>query len=271
MPSWALLAKAGVSVSLGALCLSEAAEPQAGPTTEEMARFLQTADVVESRPIGKGSTNPFRLTLSDGESTHDAAFQSIDERAPKKELEGRVQINFADSYHFNIAAFRLAELLGLDPMVPVSVERTWKDQKGSLTWWVETKWDENEWKASGISPPDSEAWNRQIYKVRLFAQLLHDTDRNRGNILITEDWKIWMIDFTRAFRPWRKLKSSAGLERCEAALLEKLRSLTREAIQERVSDHLSRSEIDALLARRELLVEHFDALIRERGADRVLY
>jgi hypothetical protein len=260
----------GASVLLGALSLGATSGEQT-LSTQEMARFLQTSKVIDSRPIGKGSTRPFRLTLSDGERTHDAAFQSIDERAPVKELEGGKVLRFVDSYHFNVAAFGLAEILGLENMVPVSIERTWNRKRGSLTWWVENKWDENEWKASGVSPPDIDAWNGQIQTVRVFAQLVYDTDRNRGNVLITGDWRIWMIDFTRAFRPWHELKSETGLERCEAALLQKLRSLTREAIEEKVSPHLSRSEIDALLARRDLLVEHYDALIRERGAERVLY
>lgn len=253
----------------GALLLAGAI--QLPPSADEIARFLERADIVEARPIGEGSTHPFRLTLSDGHRTHDAAFQSIDERAPMKELETGIELHFVDSYHFNIAAFRLAELLGLDDMVPVSVERHWRRETGSLTWWIEHKWDENEWKASGIDPPDVEAWNRQIYKVRVFTALIYDTDRNRGNNLITEDWKIWMIDFTRAFRLERELKSPEGLVRCDRDLLEKMKGLTREAVSESVGDHLHRNEIDALLARRDLLLAHYDALIRERGAAAVLY
>jgi len=40
--------------------------------------------------------------------------------------------------------------------------------------------------------------------MRVFSQLVYDTDRNLGNVLISEDWHLWMIDFTRAFRnnPW---------------------------------------------------------------------
>ena len=264
---------ASVAAVVGTWLLSPPrARVRAAPLThEQIAHFLRTAEVVRSRSIAKGSTHPIRLTLSDGAMTHDAAFQAIEDRAPVKELEGGAELLFADSYHFNIAAFGVAGLLGLDDMVPVSVEREWNHEKGSLTWWVENKWDENEWKASGVEPPDSEAWNRQIYKVRVFAQLLYDTDRNRGNILITDDWKIWMIDFTRAFRSWHKLKNVEGLDRCEGALLEKLRALDRDTIEKRLSKHLKRSEIDALLARRDLIVEHYDALIRERGAARVLY
>jgi hypothetical protein len=264
---------ARAAVVLGALFSSrvEALESESALDEEQIARFLRAAEVIASRPIGKGSTHPIRLTLSDGTVTHDAAFQSIDDRAPVKDLEGGAELRFADSYHFNVAAFELAKLLGLDGMVPVSVERKWHRKNGSFTWWVENRWDENGWMASGVKPPDSEAWNRQIYKVRIYAQLLDDTDRNRGNILITEDWKVWMIDFTRAFRPWHELRTVSGLDRCEGALLEKLRSLDREELETKLSRQLKRSEIDALLARRDLIVAHYDELIRERGASLVLY
>jgi hypothetical protein len=49
-------------------------------TDEQKEAFLLKAQVVKSKPIGKGVTSPWRLTLSDGALTHDAAFVSVDER-----------------------------------------------------------------------------------------------------------------------------------------------------------------------------------------------
>lgn len=84
--------------------------------------------------MGKGVTETWRLTLTDGESTHDASFQSVEERAPAKELGGgRTEVHFVDSYRYNIAAYRLARLLGLDDMVPVSVARKWRMKTGAFT------------------------------------------------------------------------------------------------------------------------------------------
>ena len=42
--------------------------------------------------------------------------------------------------------------------------------------------------------------DEQLYAARIFHQLIADTDFNMTNLLITKDWRIWMIDFTRAFR-----------------------------------------------------------------------
>jgi hypothetical protein len=238
-----------------------------------MAEFLRTARVVAARPAGKGATDTFRLTLDDGSLTHDASFQSIDERSSMKDLGGgRVEVDFVDSYRYNIAAFHFAELLGLDDMVPVSVERSWRAKIGALTWWVDdVLMDENELIERNLKAPDPVSWSEQIYKVRVFSQLVYDTDRNRGNLLITREWRLWMIDFTRAFRRWPKLRSAEGLERCERGLFERLKALTFPNMQASLGEHLTSAEIESLLARRDLIVEHYRKLIEARGESAVLY
>ena len=89
-------------------------------TQEQMSEFLLHAKVVNSKQLGKGVTHPWRLTLSNGELTHDASFQPVDEHKTKMEFQdGHVEYNFIDSYHYNIAAYELAKLLGISDMVPV--------------------------------------------------------------------------------------------------------------------------------------------------------
>ena len=96
--------------------------------------FLLTAEIIDARLIGKGVTNSWRLTLSDGTTTHDAAFQSIDVRKTEAvRVDPRTELRFTDAYHYHIAAHRLARLLGLEDMVPVSVERRWNGRVGALT------------------------------------------------------------------------------------------------------------------------------------------
>ena len=65
----------------------------------EMRQFLLTAKVVKSTQTNKGTTNPYRLTLSDGKLTHDASFQAIDQRKPVMAFaDGSREVNFVDSY-----------------------------------------------------------------------------------------------------------------------------------------------------------------------------
>jgi hypothetical protein len=243
---------------------------------QEQVEFLRTARIVKAEAIGKGVTRPFRLTLTDGTTTHDAAFQSVDERRQVSMRTGRGQtpeLNFTDSWRFNIAAPRLADLLGIGDMVPVSVERAWDGKKGALTWWVDdVLMDEEERRKTNAEAPDTETWNHQLLRMRVFTQLAHDTDRNQGNILITKDWRIVMIDFTRAFRGWDKTPDPLNiLRRCDRKLLAAMKGLTKPALQEAVGSYLMFNEINALLARRDVIVRHFESLIAQLGEEQVLY
>lgn len=240
---------------------------------EEVHRFLLTAEAVKSERIGKGVTHPWRLTLSAGDFTHDASFQDIDVRTQEAGFAGGGrELNFADSFHYNIAAYELAVLLELDDMVPITVEREWEGKKGSLSWWVEdVKMDEDERLKQNIIPPDTRAWNRQMYSVRVFSQLIYDTDRNLQNVLITGDWKIWIIDFSRAFRTLRQLPDVKDLLKCGKELFSRLLGLSKDAVARAVGTHLTKWEVEALMARRDLIVIHFQKLITEKGESAVLY
>lgn len=240
---------------------------------EEVYRFLLTAKVVKSEKIGKGLTHPWRLTLSAGGLTHDASFQDIDVRTQEAGFAGGGrELNFADSFHYNIAAYELALLLELDDMVPITVEREWKGRKGSLSWWVDdVKMDEDERLKQGITPTETRTWNRQMHSVRIFSQLIYDTDRNLQNVLITGDWKIWIIDFSRAFRTLRQLPEEKDLLKCEKGLFSRLLELSRDEVSPAVGAHLTKWEIEALMARRDLIAAHFQKLIAEKGEPAVLY
>jgi hypothetical protein len=241
-------------------------------TKEEMHQFLLTADIIESEEIGKGVTHSQRLTLSDGIQTHRAAFQDIDIRTTEARFKtGGGEVNFVDSYHFNIAAYQLAELLGIEDMIPVTVEREWRGKKGSLSWWIDAKLDAAERLEKDIMPPDTHAWNVQMHKVRVFSQLVYDTDRNLSNVLITEDWKLWMIDFTRAFRTVKKLQDKKEIFKCDRNLFSRLQQLSKPDVEHALGDHLTMWEIDALMARRDRIVDHFKKLIDAKGEAEVLY
>lgn len=257
-----------------------AAAPAATATpslsVSEIRQFLLTAKVTRSRDIGKGVTSPKRLTLTDGTITHDAAFQAVDERQSMANLSGggrrpTVEMNFVDSYRYNLGAYALSQLLGLGEMMPVHVERRWNGKIGSLSWWADTLMDEGERLKKKVQPPNATDWNHQMYRMRVFAALTRDTDRNLGNVLITPDWKVLMIDFTRAFRLQSELIYSQDLGKIDRALLPRLEALTKDSIKQAVDDQLTGPEIDAVMKRRDVIVAHFKKLIAELGESAVLY
>jgi hypothetical protein len=270
----ALLLTSVVAVPSYAQAVAAAPAPQL--TVEQMKDFLKTAKVIRTRGTSKGVTAPKRLTLSNGAITHDAVFQAVDEKQTVATLGGggrqsTTELNFVDSYRYNLAAYALSGLLGLDHMMPVYVERRWNGQTGSISWFVTAMMDEGERLKKKVQPPNSMEWNNQMYRMRVFAALVRDTDRNLGNVLITPEWKVFMIDFTRAFRLQAELQNTKDLNKLDRALLPRLEGLDRQGVKAAVGDWLTSGEIDAMIKRRDLLVAHFKKLISELGEDKVLY
>ena len=159
----------------------------------------------------------------------------------------------------------------MDDVVPVYVERKWKGDSGSLSWWLPVKMDEKERVQNKVAVPDPDAWNNQMYRIRVFDQLVYDSDANLTNVLITDDWKIWRIDFTRAFRMHKDLNAPVDLAQCHRALFEKLKALNQDEVMEKTKHYLDKDEVKALMARRDKIVEQFQKLIAEKGESQVLY
>ena len=252
-------------------CLVMAAD-ESTPNKEQIKHFLLTAKVVGSKQSVKGVTQPWTLTLSDGTLTHDASFQPIDEHKTNVTLaSGRTEMNFVDSYKYNIAAYALAELVGLDDLIPVYVERSWKGNPGSLSWWLPVKMDEEERVKQKLQPPDSDAWANQMYKIRVFDQLVYDDDPNLTNVLIGADWTIWRVDFSRAFRLKKDLRNPGDLVRCDRQLFDKLKALDGNQVAEKTKHYLTKDEVKAVMARRDKIVAQFQKLSSEKGEKEVFY
>jgi hypothetical protein len=260
----------GVAILLSCAPLFLAAEDSL--TKEQMKEFLLKAKVVSSSQSKKGITNPFHLVLTDGTLTHDGSFQSIDEHKPSMQFaNGQTEFNFVDSYKYNIAAYTLAELLGVDDMLPVYVERKWNGQIGSLSWWLPVKMDEEERMKKKIPAPDPDAWNKQMYRIRVFDSLVYDTDANLTNVLIGENWKIYRVDFSRAFRLSEDLKDPKDLVQCDRQLFAKLKALDSNELNQKTKGYLTKLETRALMARRDKIIAYFNKLISEKGEGAVLY
>ncbi len=241
-------------------------------TEEQMRDFLLKGEIVSGKPAPKGVTSPSRLTLRYGTITHEAGFQSIDEYKAYKQFDnGTTEMNFRDSYKYDIAAYELAKLLGLGDMMPVTVERNWKRNPGAISWWLTSMMDEKQRQEKHIAIPDPEAWYKQTRKMTVFENLVYDTDRNGTNVLITADWHLYMIDFSRAFRLQRTLKDPKALSQCDRQLLQKLRKLDAAEVTEKTKKWLTKDEIKGLMARRDKIVALFDALIATKGENAVLY
>jgi hypothetical protein len=270
--------KLSLIVAVLAICVpaTHVIAQQVPLTADQQRDFLLKAKIVDSRPIGRGITESLRLTLSDGTLTHDASFQSINDRtsdAARRRGEKRAgELNFVDSYLYNLAAYEVSRLLGVDDMMPVTVERRWQGKTGSLTWWVDdVLMDEAGRETSPVQPPQPIEFHRQRMRMAVFAELVGDVDRNKGNILYTRDWRVVMIDFTRAFRLHWDLRSPQTLMSIERSLWERVQELTREDLRRVTDRFLTLEESSAVMRRHGRLVAHYTRLISERGEGAVLY
>jgi hypothetical protein len=248
-----------------------AASPAAVLTPEEMEQFLLNAKVIDKKDFSKGVTKARRVTMSDGRMTHDAQIQDVNiEKAIFEVGPKHTEINFKDSFRYNIAAYRLSRLLGLNN-VPVSVERVIDGAPAAVTWWLDdVAMEEGDRRKKKI---EGNGLRRRNYNavMMVFDELIQNRDRNAGNILWSSDWRMWMIDHTRAFRLGKDLLRPMALTICDRELLESMRALTRSALAEAVGRTLTASEIDALFARRDRIVKLFDERIATLGQAAVLF
>ena len=237
-----------------------AAAAPASPATpqlslEQQEEFLKKAKILKARGAGKGVTNTLRATLSDGTITHEASIQTIDVFMQEFKSKQGVEFNFRDSWRYNVAGYRMDRLLDIG-MTPPSIERNYQNKPASFTWWVDDViMDEGERLKSKTPAPNVELWNEQMWVVRLFDQLIYNVDRNLGNLLIDKNWTVWMIDHSRAFRLFDKVKTPENITKCERRVFEKLKALDAATVKSAMGDYLTGPEIRGMLMRRDELVK----------------
>ena len=247
------------------------ASPVATLSAAEMEKFLLDGRIVKKKESSKGVTQAYRVTLSDGALTHDAQVQNVDIAKPYFDVgPKKSEVNFKDSYRYNVAAYRLAVLLGLDN-VPMSVERNVEGKPVAMTWWLDGVMDDGDRKKKKI-PQANPARAADYYNVMfVFDELIQNRDRNQGNIVWATDSKMWLIDHTRAFRLGKDLQTPASLTRVERSLFEKIRALDRQAFTDSAGKTLRKDEIEALFVRRDKIVQLLDEKIKSLGEDKILY
>lgn len=266
---WTLLASLVVlALPAPALARQQAPGSRSAEARAERERLLSNGRVVPDAPAaGRPS---WRARLDDGSRAHDASIETADGSDPTKR-----------NYRSNVAAYELDKLLQLD-LVATSVERVVGGPPASVTWWVDDfAMSEQDRRRKAIDPPDPERWRRQVDAVRVFDELISNTYRDPSpglylnsvwdNLLITKDWTVWLIDHTASFRTRRRLEQPESLVRCPRGLLARLRELNRGQLERSLGRYLSPEQLDALDARRALLVRHFDDQIASKGEAAVLY
>jgi hypothetical protein len=191
---------------------------------------------------------------------------------------------FPENWKAEVAAYRLSRLLGLE-MVPPTVERRFLGMAGSVQAWIEgTRSLKELIEQNIVTPPErGNDWVRAFFIQQAFDNLIANYDRHQGNYLITPDWRMILIDHSRALQAGSKFdtelifdKNSAGdeaayMRQLPRTFVDKLRALDFSAIRSAVDRYLTDKEIRAVLTRRDLILKCLDRRIREWGEESVLY
>jgi hypothetical protein len=242
---------------------------------EKWEKMLEEAEIVGQRQLGgsEAVTEPWVLELEN---------DGVKFRAIWKNPIGRVK-GFLESWKWEIAAYRMDKLLGLN-MVPPTVEKRFQGSLGSCQLWIEDTITLRDKVEQDIQTPSYKVfyWNRALYIQRAWDNLVANEDRHQNQYLITEDFRMLLIDHSRSFRTSKKFttgmiydeKYREGprlMKELPRALYENIKALTPEKIQEAVGDYLTAQEIEAVMKRKDLIVAWVDARIQEMGEDKVLY
>lgn len=225
----------------------------------ELEEFMLTAPTVNVEDIGTGVTKPKRVTQERNGITNDAVFK-YEDTAPGLESAKRYNSrkhNDADRYVYDVAAYKLDRMLGWE-MVPVAVLSEVQGQPGALSDWVEGAINERDRLEQDL-PFNSYCKQWEQYRLRfVFDILIHNDDRNLTNILWTkDDYMMKFIDHSLAFRTTEKRPKQYRKVDVEVSdlLRSKLESLNRDNLGRELSPYLHPKQIDAILARRDLILK----------------
>lgn len=247
-------------------------EPLPFRTHDDVVRYLEEAEVVSTESIPVGVTRPRKVGLRRDGVLSNGIFRVVDTVHEQVRLSnGEFRRRLIDRADHEVAAYRMARLLGLDN-VPPAVERRIGNDRGSLQLWVENASRYEELYQEGVQAPGGAvAFKRRTQMMYLFDDLIGNDDRNRTNILIDDRERYWMIDHTRAFQIEYELQYVRGLIWVERTMWERLQSLDRETVERRIDSLISGRQLAALLERRDRILAEVRRLLSERGEAAVLF
>lgn len=262
---------------VGGLCLLSSAQFLEDEIAEKKKweQFLKEAEIVDFYQMTgpEAVTEPWVLTLEkDG----------VKRQALWKDAEGR-QKGYFENWRWEIAAYRLDKLLGLN-MVPPTVEKRFRKERGSCQLWIDDTMTlkdkvEQDIKTPAVKIP---SWNRALYLQRTFDNLIANIDRHQKQFLITNDFRILLCDHSRSFRTSKKYTKSLIydenfnegprlMKELPRRLYENIKMLKFDKVKDTNGEYLTDAEIEALLKRKDLIVSWIENRIAEVGEDKVLY
>ena len=230
----------------------------------DQQQYLRLAEVADWRYLGRGSTRPRLLDLQMDGLLQRGIFKTVENgENPSPEMA-------TDRYQHEVAAYRLDRQLGLN-MVPVAVIRDLDGQQGSLQTWVEGAVDLAAAREYNLDLFDAAVISDQLTQGEIFDALIGNQDRDLEDILCrVGSHELFLIDHSKAFSSsteieWEEDKSV----RLDPELSAALQTLDRESLQENLGDLISEGQIEAVLERRDKILDFVVTADGETATDTV--
>lgn len=251
----------GVAVCFATLVAQQTAPGAASSVATWLGRapaieaHLKTAEVVSLEDIGTGVTRPRRAHLKPSEPVESFVWKVLP--------PGR-RLGHWESYKSEIAAYELDKLLDMN-MVPPAVERTIDGETGAAVMWLESI---KSVKQLGGVVPSGAVWGKSLRKMMMFDNLIANTDRNAGNILVGPPGELILIDHSRAFIDKENLVH--GISRVDEELWNRMQALTRQDLTRVLGPWIDDDAIDAMIERRDRMIRDVKKLVEKRGRAAVI-
>ena len=213
----------------------------------EFETYLREAPFRRFEDVPVGVTRPKRAFFDPGGLVASAAWKML----PPARTAG-----YWESYKSEIAAYEIDKLLGLG-MVPPAVEKRYRGERGAAILWIEgvRPWKEVE------HLPKPAKWNLEAVRMKMFDNLIGNIDRNAGNLIVDDDWNLYLIDHSRAFVTEPRLR--VEMSRIDRALWERMQALDEATLTAALDSWLDRGAIRAILRRRDAMQKVIDTLLKK--------
>jgi Phosphatidylinositol 3- and 4-kinase len=215
----------------------------------EFEEYLRTADIDHFDDIALGVTHPKRAYFKPGGLVASVAWKVLPPGRPS---------GYWESYKSEIAAYELDKLLGI-VMVPPAVEKRWKGQTAAAILWLTPI---HPWKEMEARPKPAK-WVRQVARMKMFDNFICNKDRNAGNLMVDDDWNLFLIDHSRAFITDKDL--AVKTEHVDPEMWNKILALDEPTLTTAIGKWVEGGVVRSMLARREKMKIAIDKLVAANG------
>lgn len=169
-----------------------------------------------------------------------------------------------------IAGYRLDRVLGLD-MVPPTVEVRYNGKITGLQLWVLNCRELKELNEQNLRAPDPVKWTYQLNRLHAFEDLAANLDEKEGTPIVDPQWNLIVLDHSLAFTNTLALPYAIGkdLKQIDRPFFDRIKMLDKATVQGAIGDLVNADALDSLFARRDIIVNAFEKLAQQEGANQV--